>query len=189
MPGRYLVITVTLASMLLPGAAPALASVAEREAALAEGWEPTSRRQPSSAPIQDAGFSIGRMRIPAIDLDEIVRAGVSLEVIDRGPAHWIGTALPGETGNVVLAGHRTTHTAPFLRLNELTTGDIVYVTDARGFEVMYRVTEQFVVRPDAIWITWDNGEPLLTMFACHPVGSAAQRIVVRAEMIAGRLIA
>jgi sortase A len=65
----------------------------------------------------------------------------------------------------------------------------VYVTDATGFEVMYRVVETFVVDPDAVWITWDNGNPYLTMFACHPLGSAAQRIVVRSELVAGRLIA
>ncbi len=189
MPVRYLLLAVTVATMLPLGTPPAAASGAEQEAVLAEGWAPASARQPSYAQIQDAGLSMGRLRIPAIDVDEIVRAGVSPEVIDRGPAHWIGTALPGETGNMVLAGHRTTHTAPFLRLGELTVGDLVYVTEARGFEVMYRVTERFVVRPDAIWITWDNGEPMLTMFACHPLGSATQRIVVRAEMIAGRLIA
>ena len=46
-----------------------------------------------------------------------------------------------------------------------------------------------IVGPDEVWITYDNGEALLTMFACHPKGSAAQRIVVRAELVAGRLIA
>jgi sortase A len=54
---------------------------------------------------------------------------------------------------------------------------------------MYKVTDTFIVAPDALWISYDNGEPLLTMFACHPKGSAAQRIVVRATLVGGGIIA
>ena len=174
---------------LLAGVVPGHAAIAPREEPVTDGWSPASRRQRADAPAQSAGFTQAQMRIPAIGLDEAVRAGVDLSVIDRGPAHWIGTALPGSSGNVVIAGHRTTHGAPFRNLHQLEPGHLVYVTDPRGFEVMYRVVETFVVTPDALWITWDNGEALLTMFACHPLGSAAKRIVVRAEMVANRLIA
>jgi sortase A len=110
-------------------------------------------------------------------------------VIDRGPAHWAGTSFPGGPGNVVLAGHRSTHTRPFTDLDRLAPGDLVYLTNPRGFEVMYKVTETFIVAPTALWISYDNGEPLLTMFACHPKGSAAQRIVVRAQLVGGGIIA
>jgi sortase A len=114
---------------------------------------------------------------------------VALSVIDLGPAHWVGTAGPGEAGNVVIAAHRSTHGAPFRDLDELRPGDHVYLTDRRGFDVMYRVAETFIVEPDEVWITYPTSEPVLTMFACHPHGSAAQRIVVRADLVAGRLIA
>ena len=152
-------------------------------------WAPLASRQPSYDEDQSSGLVVTHLRIPSIGVDETVRAGMHLDVIDQGPAHWVGTALPGQQGNVVLAGHRTTHSAPFSALDRLVAGDLVFVTDAGGFDVIYRVTETFIVGPDEVWITYDNGEALLTMFACHPKGSAAQRIVVRAELVAGRLIA
>lgn len=150
--------------------------------------QPRSSRAPAGALVQALGTELGRLRIPAIGLDEGVRAGVSLSVIDRGVAHWVGTATPGDAGNVVLAGHRTTHTAPFLDLDRLATGDLVFMTDGTGFDVMYKVVETIVVEPEDIWITYDTGAPQLTMFACHPKGSARYRIVVRADLVAGRRI-
>lgn len=152
-------------------------------------WQPSSSRQPSYDPDQSLGHRVFTLRIPAIDVVETVRAGMDLAVIDQGPAHWVGTASPGRLGNVVLAGHRTTHSRPFYALDRLEYGDLVYLTDGSGFDVIYRVVETFIVEPDEVWITYDNGQALLTMFACHPKGSAAQRIVVRATLVAGRLIA
>jgi sortase A len=154
-----------------------------------EGWTPLASRQPADDVEQATGAVVGSISIPAIGVEEEVRAGVALEVIDQGPAHWVGTAQPGTAGNVVVAGHRSTHSAPFRNLDQLTDGDVVIVTDPVGFDMIYRVTETFIVTPDAIWITYDNGEPLLTLFACHPVGSAAQRIVIRAELVGGRPLA
>jgi len=112
-----------------------------------------------------------------------------MSVIDRGVAHWSGTALPGEAGNLVLAGHRTTKTKPFFDLDKLKPGDLVFMTDGRGFEVMYRVSESFIVEPSDLWITYDSPTPTLTMFACHPKGSERYRIVVKADLVAGRQIA
>lgn len=180
---------VLLVLLVLSSSAPEAQAAPLRDEPLEEGWAPAARRQRVDAPSQAASFLVTTLRIPSIGVDDVVRAGVALEVIDQGPAHWIGTALPGEQGNMVLAGHRTTHTAPFRDLHRLDTGDLVYLGSDNDFEVIYRVTETFVVAPDALWITWDNGEALLTMFACHPLGSAARRIVVRAELVAGRLIA
>lgn len=151
--------------------------------------EPPSSRQRADDPDQTTGRLVGSIRIPHIGLDAPVRSGVSLSVIDLGPAHWVGTATPGGAGNVVIAGHRTTHSAPFRDLDRLQPGDLVYLTDPTGFDVMYRVAETFIVEPMDIWITYETPDPVLTMFACHPVGSDAQRIVVRADLVAGRLIA
>ena len=131
---------------------------------------------------------MGSMRIPSINLDEPIRSGVALDVIDAGVAHWVGTSAPGGSGNMVLAGHRTVHTAPFHDLDRLEPNDLIYVTDHRGFEVMYKVTDTFIVTPRDIWITYEHGKPMLTMFACHPKGSAARRIVVQADLVAGRPI-
>jgi len=150
---------------------------------------PGPSRQPSFARIQQSGVIESRLRIPAIGVDEIVRSGIALSVIDRGVAHWAGTSEPGGAGNVVLAGHRTTHSRPFWGLDRLREGDLVFLEDGEGFDVMYRVTRSFVVEPDDLWISYDFGKPMVTMFACHPRGSARYRIVVQAELVAGRRIA
>lgn len=134
-------------------------------------------------------MEISHLRIPSIGVDEVIRSGISLAVIDQGVAHWAGTSLPGESGNMVLAGHRTTHTSPFADIDRLEVGDLVYVEDGDGFEVIYRVSDKFIVRPEDIWISYDLGRPMVTLFACHPKGSARQRIVVQAELLAGRRIA
>ena len=150
---------------------------------------PGSARQPSFHRTQRSGVVVSRIRIPAIDLDETIRSGIALSVIDRGVAQWAGTASPGGSGNVVLAGHRTTYSRPFVGLDRLEEGDLVYVEDGSGFEVMYKVSDSFVVGPDDLWISYDVGKPMVTMFACHPKGSAQYRIVVQAELVAGRRIA
>ena len=166
-------------------AAPSVAGASSRP----DSAVPNPARQPTFHRSQSSGVEVGSLRIPAIGLDETIRSGVALSVIDRGVAHWAGTVAPGEEGNVVLAGHRTTHSAPFNDLDDLEPGDLVYVEDAHGFEVMYSVRETFVVDPGDLWITYDSDEPMLTMFACHPKGSARFRIVVTADLVAGRLIA
>jgi len=149
---------------------------------------PAASRQPSFDSSQQSGIVESRLRIPAIGLDETIRSGIALSVIDRGVAHWAGTSEPGGSGNVVLAGHRTTHSRPFWALDRLENGDLVYLQDGNGFEVMYKVADSFVVEPEDLWISYDFGKPMVTMFACHPRGSARYRIVVQADLVAGRRI-
>ena len=177
---RFIAIAAVLATVWSAG--PALAQEEP------DRW-PNPARQPTFHRSQLSGANLGTLRIPAIGVNEVVRSGVSLDVIDQGVAHWAGTARPGEAGNVVLAGHRSTHTRPFWALGELDVGDLIFLTDGYGFEVMYRVSESFIVDPSALWISHETGEPELTMFACHPKGSAAYRIVVSAELVSGRRIA
>lgn len=153
------------------------------------GLSPNPARQSSIHRSQTSGAEVGAIRIPSIGLDETVRSGVSLSVIDRGVAQWSGTSAPGAAGNLVLAGHRTTHSRPFFDLDKLEQGDLVFVTDGDGFEVMYRIANSFVVEPEDLWITYETDAPTLTMFACHPKGSARYRIVVTGELVGGRRIA
>ena len=154
-----------------------------------ENVRPNAARQPSFHRSQSSGAVLGSLRIPAIGVDEAVRSGVALSVIDLGLAHWAGTALPGRDGNVVLAGHRTTKTRPFLDLDRLDPDDLIYMTDGDGFEVMYAVAGTMIVEPNDLWITYETPDPTLTMFACHPKGSARYRIVVTSELVGRRRVA
>jgi sortase A len=118
----------------------------------------------------------GSLDIPAIGLSQPLFEGVTLTAIDRGPSHWPGTAMPGELGNVVVAGHRTTHTRPFWDLHLLEPGDeLVFTTDAGRF--VYVLDSIEIVNPEDIHIVTQHHAHTATLFACHPRGSARQRIV------------
>jgi sortase A len=107
--------------------------------------------------------------------------GVSLTVIDRGPGHWPGTAMPGGFGNVVIAGHRTTNSRPFRNIDQLEVGDeIILRTDAGTF--VYRVSGTRVVEEHEMWIVDQRPGYTVTLFACHPPGSAQYRYVVFGEL-------
>jgi LPXTG-site transpeptidase (sortase) family protein len=125
---------------------------------------------------------IGRIRIPTIGLDTELRDQITQESIDLGPSHWPGTAAPGGFGNAVIAGHRSSHSAPFHDLANLHAGDPIIVADTTGRSFTYSVTEMFVVGPDALWIAQQTPGHTLTIVTCHPIGSAAERLVVRATL-------
>ena len=152
-------------------------------------FAPSNSRQPAGAAVQALGTTLGTIRIPAIDLDHVIFAGVDLGVLSGGPGHWVGTATPGGAGNMVFAGHRTTHGAPFGDLDKLQRGDLVLFEGRHDIDIMYSVTETLIVPPDAIWVTYDTGHDIATLFACHPKGSLRQRIVVRAKLVGDGKIA
>lgn len=120
---------------------------------------------------------LGTIEIPAIGLTKSLYEGIALSTLDHGPGHWPGTALPGQQGNVVVAGHRVSHDKPFRNLDKLAPGDeVIFTTDDGRF--VYRVTSTEVVRPEALWIVDQTPDFTGTLFACHPPGSTRQRIVV-----------
>jgi sortase A len=127
--------------------------------------------------------AIGEIDIPTIGLVHTMFEGVSLTVLDRGPGHWPGTAAAGGWGNMVVAGHRTTNSRPFRNIDQLGPGDpIVVRTDAGTFD--YRVTGSRVVEPNEVWIVDQQPGRTITLFACHPPGSAQYRYVVFGELVA-----
>lgn len=122
-------------------------------------------------------IEIGTIEIPKIGLSHRIFEGISLRSIDRGPSHWPGTAMPGENGNAVFAGHRVTRTKPFRNIDQLVVGDEVIFTIA-GERWTYSVTGSEVVTPDALRIVEQTPTATATLFACHPPGSARFRYVV-----------
>jgi LPXTG-site transpeptidase (sortase) family protein len=128
---------------------------------------------------------VGTIEIPKIGLAEDLHTGMTLTAIDRGPSWWPGTARPGELGNVVVAGHRTTRTRPFYKLNELTAGDEVIFTTAAG-RFVYEVRGLVYVPADWIDVAAQSYAHTATLFACHPPGSAAERIVVKLRLLDGQ---
>jgi sortase A len=137
------------------------------------------------------GEGIARIYFPTIGKGQVhvVVEGVSRADLKKGPGHYPGTNLPGELGNAVISGHRTTYGAPFNRLDELHVGDPI-VIETRTTFFTYRVVRSFVVPPSAVGET--NHVPnqpgavptqrLLTLTTCNPKYSAKTRLVVRGEL-------
>jgi sortase A len=119
----------------------------------------------------------GTLALPTIGVSQPLHEGVTLTAIDRGPSHWPGTAMPGQVGNVVVAGHRVTHSRPFHDLDRLRPGDPLVFTMTDGTVWTYEHTGTEIVAPDAMYIVDQHPDHTATLFACHPKGSAAQRIV------------
>lgn len=138
---------------------------------------------PADAYAPEPVVEIGTIEIPAIGLKHRLYDGVTLNNIDRGPSHWTGSAMPGEMGNAVFAGHRTTNDEPFRRIDQLVPGDTVIFTVA-GVRTTYRVTGHLIVTPADSWIANQSTAYTATLYACHPLGSTAQRYVVQLAMAA-----
>jgi sortase A len=130
----------------------------------------------------DAHPAFGMMVIPKINLVHPIFEGIEESAIHWGPGHWPGSASPGKVGNTVFAGHRVTHTRPFLDIDLLAPGDQITIHMATGTFV-YEVTDHQIVGADATWIADQTPTPTITIFACHPKHSAKQRYVVRGKLI------
>jgi sortase A len=130
----------------------------------------------------DEGQPLGRIRIPSIGVSSVVVAGTDTASLRLGPGHYAGTPLPGASGTVAIAGHRTTYGAPFRKLDKVDKGDRIEVRMPYGTFV-YRVEQRRIVAPTALWVTRRTSYDRLILSACHPLYSAAQRIVVFARLV------
>ncbi|HEY5304742.1 MAG TPA: class E sortase [Acidimicrobiales bacterium] len=134
---------------------------------------------PTNVPI---GSAIATLSIPAAGVsNDVVVEGTNELQLESGPGHYASTPLPGQSGNVAIAGHRTTWLRPFYNLQAAIVGDPI--TLRVGSVVFhYSVTQSFTVAPSNTSVI----EPLrgwwLTLTTCNPRYSAAQRLVVRARL-------
>lgn len=128
------------------------------------------------------GDPLTRLKIPAIDVSTVVVEGTTASALRAGAGHYPNTPLPGEEGNVAIAGHRTTYGKPFANIDRLKPGDQIVLETPLGTHV-YKVSKDPFVVDNTEWsvISQTPGRHL-TLTSCHPKGSARQRIVVRAEL-------
>ncbi|MEX2504426.1 MAG: class E sortase [Egicoccus sp.] len=124
---------------------------------------------------------------PVVEDVLYVVEGVAVSDLKLGPGHYPDSATPGSDGNLAIAGHRTTYGRPFWALDELRDGDTIHVVDRDGTEWVYAYREQRVVAPSDVWVVEDDpldtGEPTITLTTCHPLFSAAQRLIVWGELV------
>jgi sortase A len=135
----------------------------------------------------DLGNAFALIRIPKLERLEDgwnVVEGVRLSDLRNGAGHMTNTALPGQPGNAVISGHRTTWGQPFHELDELDPGDRIEVDTALGTHI-YTVRQTLVVDPTEIWVAEPREGAWLTLTTCHPKFSARQRFIVVAELVFG----
>ena len=128
------------------------------------------------------GEAIGKITLPTQDRSYVVIEGTDTKSLRKGPGHYSDTPLPGRRGTVAIAGHRTTYLAPFRKVNELRRGDPI-VLDMTYGRFVYRVERIRIVPPTATGVKRRVGHDRLILTACHPLYSAAQRIVVFARFV------
>ena len=128
---------------------------------------------------------IGLLSIPKIGLLDAIVEGVGEAQLEQGPGHYPGTPLPGEAGNVAIAGHRTTYAHPFYNLNELGPGDSIYILTEQGFFHYKVATSQVVAPTDVAVLDTVGNQSTLTLTTCNPRYSAATRLVVTADFDPG----
>jgi len=146
------------------------------------------------------GAALTRIALPDIDIETLVVEGTSAAALRAGAGHYPNTPLPGQVGNVAIAGHRTTYGRPFNRIDELKVGQDIWLSTPIGdfrYVIIDPPTDGDCVREEkharagfAACIThprdWSvvnqSNRSLLTLTSCHPKGSAAERIIVRAEL-------
>lgn len=164
---------------------------AQTRAELSQEWQqaPAAAAAADPAPVKAPfGRPFGLLYIPALGNSAWavpVIQGTDVDLLQRGVGHHVSSAMPGQLGNFAIAGHRTTYAAPFADIDSLARGDQVIVETANGWYV-YVLDRSVVIEADEGWVLDPvpgkaRGTPptqaLMTMYACHPKFSAAQRFV------------
>ena len=140
-------------------------------------------QKPFSVGLQ--GSPISKMEIPSIGVSVVVVEGVKPRNLKLAVGHIPGTALPGEPGNVGIAGHRDTF---FRRLRGIHSQDTITLTMPYG-SYQYSVESTQIVEPTDVQVLQASNEPILTLVTCYPfyyVGPAPKRFVVKARQEAAK---
>jgi sortase A len=128
---------------------------------------------------------VARLEAPSVGLAATVLEGSTDDMLARAAGHIENTALPGEPGNVGIAGHRDTSFRPVRKLD---VGDVITLVTRTG-RFQYRISRTFVVKPDRVSVLDPTVEPSLTLVTCYPftfIGHAPMRYIVQAELLGGR---
>ena len=129
------------------------------------------------------GGPVGIISIPKIAVKMVIVEGTDADQLRSGPGHYPGTPLPGESGNVAIAGHRTTYLHPFYNLDALAPGDAIDILTVQGL-FTYHVVSSQAVDPTDVAVVAPTPTPMLTLTTCNPRYSATQRLVVQAALVA-----
>ncbi len=142
---------------------------------------PTTTTTTQPLPPPPEGEPLGIVRIPSLGVDRAMVQGITVPDLRKGPGHYPDSPLPGQLGNVAIAGHRTTYGAPFNRIDELVPGDEITIVTLSG-TYHYSVTGQQIVSPRDVGVLNPTPNATLTLTTCNPKYSARQRLIVTATL-------
>jgi sortase A len=125
---------------------------------------------------------VTRLRLRRVGIDVVVVQGVTRDALRAGAGHYPNTPLPGEAGNVAIAGHRTTFGHPFRNLDRVSVGDRIELTTPVGTYTYVVTRGPFVVAPRDLSVLRQDPRSMLTLTTCNPVHSARERLVVQAVL-------
>lgn len=167
---------------------------------LEQSWKPQAKGTPGVAAAKDPqqpvaevslGDAFALIRVPRFGKDYArpILQGIELSVLEDGVGHYPDSVGPGGVGNFSLAGHRVTYGKPFNRIDELRTGDPI-VIETKTTWYVYRVVRHKIVTPDRVDVVAPvpekpgvaPREKMMTMTACHPEFSAAERYIVFSKL-------
>jgi sortase A len=154
----------------------------ERELALAKSHQPETivvRKSGTPRSRLPRGSVVGRFEVPRLKLAYVLLEGTDNRTLDKSIGHVEGTGIPGEPGNIGIAGHRNTH---FRKIEWIRRGDEIVLTSPQG-QFRYLVEWARLFRPDDIAVLDSEHGPAVTLVTCFPfeyVGSAPLRYIVRA---------
>lgn len=133
----------------------------------------------------EVGEPLTRIQIPRLGVSSLVVEGITPTALRAGAGHYPMTPLPGEPGNVAIAGHRTSFGSPFGRIDALMPGDEIVLVTPVGRHTYKVLARPSVADPDewSVITDYPEGGSYLTLTSCHPEGSAEYRIWVRAELV------
>jgi sortase A len=180
---------------------------------LRELWGSEPPAAPGTITRVDIGDAFGVLRIPRLgeDYTRVILEGVEEEQLSQGPGHYVDSAMPGEQGNVGLAGHRVGKGSPFLELDTMRPGDPIVVETADSWFVYRVLGDQatgdvdadpsgipgmHIVDPSAVQVVSPTPNAAagvapsgayLTLTTCHPRYSARQRLIIHARLDGGAL--
>lgn len=175
---------------------------------LHEQWSRSPATPVAHPPAYPAGDALAVIYIPRLGADyhRVMLEGTAEKELSQGPGHYIGTAMPGEQGDLAIAGHRVGKGSPFLDLDQLRPGDPI-VVETKDDWFVYRVLGdratgaftgdpsgipgQEIVTPSQIHVISPTPDAApsapatgayLTLTTCHPKFSARKRLVIHARL-------
>jgi sortase A len=126
------------------------------------------------------GDVLGRIEIPRLGMTVAILEGTTSQTLRLGVGHIEGTALPGEPGNIGIAGHRDTY---FRALKDIRAKDEIQIETATGLS-RYEVESVQIVAPNDTGVLAPSAESTITLVTCYPfhfIGAAPERYIVRAR--------